>query len=123
MALRKSRIRILLALAIVGFVVPNAFVIAYTVQEGFAIGDYLAEWFDTLPNAQLSIDLGLVSLSFLLWAGWDAARVGVKRWWWAIVGTFTVGICFGVPLYLWLRERRLGSTADEKQAVPSSAPA
>jgi hypothetical protein len=103
-----ARLNLLLALTILGFLVPNAFVIAYLADEGFAIGDYFAAWFDSLPAAQITIDAVMAALAFLVWTTWDGPRSGVRGWWIAIPATLLVGICFGLPLYLFLRERALG---------------
>ena len=107
----QARLRVLLALTVVGFLVPNAFVIAYLADEGLALGDYFEAWFESLPQTQLTIDLALAASTFLIWTAWDGPRAGVRRWWLAIPASFLVGICFGAPLYLYLRERELGAAA------------
>jgi hypothetical protein len=110
------RVKLLLALTVIGFLVPNAFVIAYLAEHGLAVGDYLAAWFDSLPQTQLTIDIVFSALVFLLWTSWDGPRSGIRRWWVAIPATFLVGLCFALPLYLYLRERDLGSVADPRAA-------
>jgi len=36
----------------------------------------------------------------------EGLRAGVRHWWIAIVATCSVGVSLGLPLFLWLRERR-----------------
>lgn len=97
--------RWLWGLVVVGFVVPNAMVLAYLIDHGLAIGDYFQAWVASLPSTQLIVDLLLCGLAFLTWSAFDGRRHGVANWWWGIPATFLVGLCMGIPLYLALRER------------------
>ena len=36
-----------------------------------------------------------------------------RRWWLCIPATLLVGLCFGLPLYLWMRERELDAAAGQ----------
>jgi hypothetical protein len=100
-----TRERLLLALTVIGFVVPNAMVTLFVIRHGADPGLYLKDWVATLPAAQLTLDLGLCCVAFLSWTAWDGPRSGVRRWWVGIPATCLVGLCFAVPLYLLLRER------------------
>ncbi|MBD3374799.1 DUF2834 domain-containing protein [candidate division KSB1 bacterium] len=37
----------------------------------------------------------------------ESKRLGLKTIWLAIVATFTVGVSLGLPLFLYLRQRKL----------------
>ena len=100
-----TREKLLLALTVAGFLVPNAMVAVFVAEHGLDIGRYLGDWFETLPAAQLAADLTIVFLAFVAWASWDGPRSGVRRWWVTIPASLLVGVCFAVPLYLLLRER------------------
>jgi putative Ca2+/H+ antiporter (TMEM165/GDT1 family) len=100
-----SRERTLLALAVVGFLVPNIMLIAFIAENGVDVGGYLGEWFESLPAAQLAADLGIAFVAFALWAAWDGRRIGRRDWWLPIPASMLVGVCFAIPLYLFLRER------------------
>jgi hypothetical protein len=101
------RERVLLALAIVGFIVPNVMVILFLAGEGLELGGYFSHWTASLPSAQLLADLVIAALAFFVWAAVDGPRSGVSRWWVCIPASLLVGLCFGLPLYLWMRERAL----------------
>lgn len=101
------RERLLLVIAIAGFVVPNAFVVAFLVDEGFELGSYFSLWTASIPSTQLLVDLAIASLAFFVWAAVDGPRTGVDRWWVCVPATLLVGLCFGLPLYLLMRERAL----------------
>jgi hypothetical protein len=103
-----SRERVLLALTVLGFLVPNAMVIAFVVEHGLDLGEYFEAWFDSLPAAQLAADLGIALVAFTLWAAWEGRRLGMRTWWVPIPASALVGLCFGLPLFLFLRERATG---------------
>ena len=97
--------RLLLALTIAGFVAPNAFVIAFIASEGLDLGGYFSLWTASLPATQLLVDLAIASLAFFVWAAVEGPRRQVTRWWLCIPATLCVGLCFGLPLFLFMRER------------------
>jgi putative Ca2+/H+ antiporter (TMEM165/GDT1 family) len=100
-----SRERALLALTIVGFLVPNAMVIAFVIEHGLDVSGYFSEWVESLPAAQLAADVGIAFLAFALWSIWEGRRIGMRTWWLPIPASALVGLCFALPLFLLLRER------------------
>ena len=105
MSATSTRERILLALTVIGFIVPNVMLGFFFAENGLAFGDFFADLFTTLPAAQFTLDLTIAAVTFLVWTTWDGPRSGVRRWWVVFPATFLVGICFGAPLYLLLREK------------------
>jgi hypothetical protein len=103
--------RLLLLLTVLGFVVPNVFVGVYFAREGLDLGGYFSAWTASLPSTQLLVDLGIASLAFFVWAAVEGPRARVERWWLCIPATFLVGLCFGLPLFLLMRERALAKPA------------
>jgi Terpene cyclase DEP1 len=105
-----SRERVLLALTIVGFAAPNVMVGVFIAKHGLDVGRYFNDWVQTLPAAQLGVDLIIAFVAFRLWAAWDGRRTGQRSWWVLIPASLLVGLCFAVPLFLLLRERTLRIT-------------
>lgn len=99
--------RLLLVLMLIGFVVPNLCVVLFLADEGIDLGGYFSLWFASVPSTQLFLDLCIAALAFLVWAAAEARRASIARWWLCIPATFLVGLCFGLPLFLWMRERAL----------------
>jgi hypothetical protein len=99
--------RLLLVLAVIGFVVPNLCVLIFFGDEGLDIGGYFSLWFASTPSTQLVLDLSIAALAFFVWAVAEARREPFAWWWLCIPATFLVGLCFGLPLFLWMRERAL----------------
>jgi hypothetical protein len=100
-----SRERVLLALTVVGFLVPNTMAIVYLADHGLDLGGYFGAWFDSLPAAQLAADLAIAFVAFALWSVWEGRRLGMRHWWIVIPASLLVGLCFALPLFLLLRER------------------
>lgn len=96
----------LLALTIVGFVVPHVMglaVVPFVAQHGLDLRAYMH--LDPMAAAQLSADVIIVFVAFTLWAYWEGRRAGLRIWWAPIPASALVGLCFAVPLFLLLRER------------------
>jgi len=111
-----SRERALLVLVIVGFAVPNVFVGIFITDKGVDIGDYLALATASTPSTQLLADLVIAGFTFFVWAAIEGHRVGMRRWWVCIPASLLVGLCFGLPLFLLMRERAIRSSPSEALA-------
>jgi hypothetical protein len=101
--------RLLLALTVIGFVVPNVCVGIFFAEEGFDISGYFSLWTASTPSTQLLLDLVITGLAFLVWAAAEGPKLGIKRWWLCIPASLLVGLCFGFPLFLLMRERTLNA--------------
>jgi menaquinone-9 beta-reductase len=99
--------RLLLVLTVLGFLVPNALVILFFAEEGLDLSGYFSLWTASTPSTQLLLDLTIAALAFFAWAAVEGPRAQIKRWWLCIPATLLVGLCFGLPLFLLMRERTL----------------
>ena len=99
-----------LLLAIIGFAIPNYFVL----QEGLASGNWLlwadmkltlSEMFANLTATAFVSDLLFVVLVFFIWAFVDAKQRGARPPWLYFILTMFLGLAGGFPLYLWSREK------------------
>lgn len=107
-----TRERILLGLTVIGFLVPNTMVVIFLAENGPELGPYFEEWVDSLPAAQLTADLGIAAVTFVLWAAWEGRDRGMRAWWVPVPASLLVGLCFALPLFLFLRERALRQSRD-----------
>lgn len=55
------------------------------------------------------IDLLLVGTVATIFIISDGTKHSIRYKWLPVIGVFLVGICFGLPLYLYLKERQLTS--------------
>lgn len=105
------RERTLLALTIVGFVVPNMMIALFAVRHGLTFDGYFRHWGESLPAIQLALDVGIAFVAFALWAAWEGQRLKMPSWWVPVPASLLVGLCFALPLFLLLRERAIRKRA------------
>jgi hypothetical protein len=103
--------RLLLAATVVGFVVPNVLLGIFIADEGFDVSGYFSLWTDSTPSTQLTLDLVIAGFAFFVWAAVEGPRARIPRWWLCYPASLLVGLCFGLPLFLFMRERALRRTA------------
>ncbi len=116
------RERTLLALTIVGFLVPNTMIALFAVRHGLPFDGYFRHWGESLPATQLALDVIISFVAFALWAAWEGKRLGMRSWWVPIPASLLVGLCFGLPLFLLLRERTVRTRATAADSSVRAAP-
>lgn len=104
-----------LYLTIAGTILPNIFV----VRESLSSGNYLLYanpvatfkgMFANNISAAFITDLLFIVVLFLFWSYWEAKRHNMKNLAWVWIYTFAFGIAGGLPLFLYLREKRMNAT-------------
>ena len=108
----------LLLLSVAGFIVPNVMLGIFIAEHGLDLSLYFENWFETLPSSQLVVDLVIAFLALVVWAAWDGPRNGVHRWWLVIPASLLVGVCFALPLYLYLREKAAADGRGQMRLEP-----
>ena len=99
-------VRFYLVLAFFGILLPYGAFITWLLSKGLDFGLFLSEasanpistlaWLDVLVA-------GIALLGFILV---DGQRNQVKYRYFAVVGTLMVGVSFGLPLYLYFKEKQ-----------------
>lgn len=94
-------------LSILGIVLPYSQFIPWLYENGLNIPLFLQEaghsrigafaWMDVVVSV-------IVLIGFILYEG---SKKGIRGLWFPIVGTLTVGVSFGLPLFLFIREIHL----------------
>jgi hypothetical protein len=100
------------ALATIGFVVPNTMLAIFLIDHGGDMGAFVEACTASLPAIQLVADLTIAFLAFAIWAAWEGQRLGMRSWWVPVPASLLVGLCFALPLFLFLRERKLTARGD-----------
>jgi hypothetical protein len=99
---------ILLSLSFVGFCWANTMLSLFFINHGsLDFGAYFKRWFETLPAAQITGDIGIAFIAFCIWAAWEGRRLGMRSWWMPVPASLGIGLCFALPLFLFLRDRHL----------------
>ena len=94
-----------LALALVGFVAPLTVFGPWLQENGLNFGMMGAAFTGNEVAIAAMVDLSIAAVVACIFYVVEGARQGIKLWWVAILGTFTIGLCFSLPLFLYLRER------------------
>ena len=108
--------RVYLALAVVGYLAPGIPMLIESTRSGnwlFWLNPRLttSELFANLTSAAFALDLMAVVVTALIWMTREAHRVGVGRAWRFWVLTLLFGLGGTLPLFLYMRERRLGTAS------------
>jgi len=108
--------RVYLALAVVGFLVPNVFTFMESVETGNILFwtdpvRTITELFVNRTSTAFALDLILVVVVAFVWMTHEARRVGIPRVWrfWLLALLF--GLSGTLPLFLYARERKLAITS------------
>jgi hypothetical protein len=98
-----------LILCAAGTVLPYSQLVPFLAENGLDLRLFFEELFSTRIGAFFGWDVIVSSL--VLWAFvWiDGRRTGVKNLWAPIAANLAVGVSLGLPLFLYMRERRLES--------------
>ncbi|MEJ2034924.1 MAG: DUF2834 domain-containing protein [Maritimibacter sp.] len=94
-----------LALAILGAIWPMAHLLSYLLGEGGSLPGMVGLWIANDATRGLTADLLVSALVVILWV---LAEYRLRRDPLALIAipaTLTVGVSFGLPLYLFLRSR------------------
>jgi len=96
-----------LALCVAGVVLPYSQLIPFLREHGLDLRLFFDQLFSNRIGAFFGWDV-IVS-SVVLWAlvFVEGRRAGVKHLWAPLAANLAVGVSLGLPLFLYLRERRL----------------
>ncbi|WP_034384368.1 DUF2834 domain-containing protein [Deinococcus sp. YIM 77859] len=95
-----------LALAVLGFLLPLSQFVPWLAQHGLNLPLFMREVVSTRVSAFAWADVLVSALTVILLIVVQGRERGVRGTWAAILGTLCVGPSFGLPLFLYLRERQ-----------------
>tara|TARA_B100000614_G_scaffold182638_1_gene163343 strand:- start:46 stop:372 length:327 start_codon:yes stop_codon:yes gene_type:complete len=98
---------IYLVLAVAGIVLPMSQFIPATMAGEFSVGTMVSSMFANQLIAGVALDFTVVVATALVFAGLEAVRLRIKTAWIPLAGTVLIGASFGLPFFLYLRERAL----------------
>ena len=109
---RASRERLYLILSILGFLIAGGYTLQQSVETGNWLfwtdpGRTLRELFANGTSTAFGIDLALVVLTAFIWMWQEARDLGIPRVWRFWVLALLFGLAGPLPLFLYVRERRL----------------
>jgi hypothetical protein len=92
-------------LSIVGAVVPAAAFLPWIVAHGLNIPLMVQELFSNRVSAFFGFDVIVSAVVVAVFAWIEHTRAKAAFWWAPIAAVLCVGVSFGLPLLLYLRER------------------
>jgi multisubunit Na+/H+ antiporter MnhB subunit len=94
-------------LAVVGTVLPLWQFVPFLREHGLALGAFFRQLFSTPIGGFFGMDVIVSSVVLWVVVYVEGRRAGVAHLWAPVVASLTVGVSLGLPLFFYLRERRL----------------
>ncbi len=99
--------------AILGTVLPLSQFLPFLAQHGFDLPLFFKQLFETHVSAFFGLDVIVSSIVLWLFVFSEGRRRGMKNLWLYVLCNLTVGVSLALPLFLFLRERKLVSAAEK----------
>ena len=102
-----SRASLYLMLAVLGLLLPYVQFVPWVAQHGLNLSQLAREVAGSRISAFAWADVVVSALAVMAFAVWESCRLGLPFPLWPVLGCLLVGPSFGLPLFLWQREKRL----------------
>lgn len=93
--------------ALMGFATAAFFGLPYWSSPGASLSGFRALAFANGPAATLGVDIALVYLLTNVWMVVEGRRLKMPRLWVYLLANTLVAVAFGLPLFLFFRERAI----------------
>ena len=97
-----------LILCACGVLLPYWQIAPWLSEHGLDLPLFFAQLFENRVGAFFGMDVFVSAAALLLFAWGERGRVGARALWAVALAVLTVGVSLGLPLLLYLRERRPG---------------
>ena len=96
-----------LILCALGVLLPYWQVAPWLWEHGLDLPLFFRQLFENRVGAFFGMDVFVSAAALLVFTGSEGRRTGVRGFWPVLLAVVTVGVSLGLPLFLYLRERRL----------------
>ena len=90
-------------LCVLGFVLPYSQFVPWVMVHGLDVSLFLSELFANRIGGFFGMDVLVSACVLTLFIFVEGRRLGMQNLWLPVIGTFLVGVSFGLPLFLFLR--------------------
>lgn len=116
-----SRKQVYLTLAVVGLLLPYSQFIPWVFAHGLDPELFVEQLFANRISGFFAMDVVMSTVVLFTFMDYDQRPTKVAGAWSAGLGALLVGVSFGLPLYLYLRELALERTASAEPGVREQA--
>jgi hypothetical protein len=109
---------IYLVLCVVGVVLPYWQLIPWLTANGLNMSLLFRQLFVNHVGAFFGMDVFVSAAVLMFFVGSEGSRLGVRGLWLPLLAALAVGVSLGLPLFLYMRERRLEQ--DRAQALTAT---
>lgn len=95
------------ALCLAGAVLPWTQAVPWLATHGIDVPLFFRDLFANGIAAAFAVDIIVSAVGVCAFALVEGRRAGMRNLWAPIAGTLVIGVCFGLPLFLYMRERQL----------------
>lgn len=96
-----------LVLCVAGAVIPYSQFLPFVAEHGLDLRLIVEQLFANRISASFALDLLVSAIAFFAFVAIEGRRAAVTHLWAPIAGTVVIGLSFGFPLFLYMRERRM----------------
>lgn len=90
-----------------GLALPYSQLIPFAIDHGFDLNLFLEQLFINRIASCFALDVIISSFVFWIFVFLEGSRLEIKNLWVYLFANLTVGLSFGLPLFLLMRQRRL----------------
>jgi hypothetical protein len=94
-------------LCVVGVAAPYAMFLPWLREHGFSAALFVQQMFANRISSFFVSDVLVSAIVLMVFTRQESARLSIKRSLWPLLALLTVGVSLALPLFLYLRERRL----------------
>jgi hypothetical protein len=96
-----------LLLCVAGILLPYSQFVPFVAEHGLDLKLFIEQLFSTRIGAFFGMDVIVSAIVLAVFVSVDGRRAGVRALWAPIAATLAVGVSFGLPLFLYMREAAL----------------
>ncbi len=96
-----------LILCVLGLLLPLSQLAPWLISNGLNIPLLFQELFSTQIGGFFGLDVIVSAVVLLAFIFIEGQRLNIKKLWLPIVATLTVGVSFGFPLFLYMRQVKI----------------
>lgn len=111
-----------LCLAVLGAALPLSQFVPASMDGSFSVANLLSELMSTKNLRGIAFDLGIAALTGVVFMIAEARRMKIRLVWLPLLGTVLIGYSFGLPLFLYLRERARTNGSDSQSGINPRIP-